>query len=178
MGLDMYLTKETFIWNRERDKLRIECADRPHIKSERVQYIVEEVGYWRKANQIHNWFVENIADGVDNCQKIDVTIAQLKDLLKTVNTVLKASKLIKGKIKNGQHCKAGGEWEDIIEYGKYIEDPSVAQELLPTIERYFFGSTDYNQWYYEDLIDTKKIIETILKEDPEGRHDYYYQASW
>lgn len=29
--------------------------------------IMEQVGYWRKANQIHNWFVENIQDGVDDC---------------------------------------------------------------------------------------------------------------
>ena len=28
---------------------------------------VIEVGYWRKANQIHNWFVENIQNGIDDC---------------------------------------------------------------------------------------------------------------
>lgn len=27
----------------------------------------EEVGYWRKANAIHKWFVENVQDGIDDC---------------------------------------------------------------------------------------------------------------
>ena len=26
------------------------------------------VAYWRKANAIHSWFVENCQDGVDECQ--------------------------------------------------------------------------------------------------------------
>ena len=26
-----------------------------------------EIGYWRKSNQIHKWFVDNIQEGVDNC---------------------------------------------------------------------------------------------------------------
>ncbi len=29
--------------------------------------------YWRKANQIHGWFVNKLADGVDECQCIRVT---------------------------------------------------------------------------------------------------------
>lgn len=30
--------------------------------------IDEEVGYWRKANAVHNWFVKNVQDGVDDCE--------------------------------------------------------------------------------------------------------------
>lgn len=29
--------------------------------------ITTEVGYWRKANAIHKWFVDNIQDGEDDC---------------------------------------------------------------------------------------------------------------
>ena len=29
--------------------------------------ISEQVGYWRKANAIHKWFVENVQDGEDDC---------------------------------------------------------------------------------------------------------------
>ena len=29
---------------------------------------VKEVGYWRKSNWIHKWFVENVQDGIDDCQ--------------------------------------------------------------------------------------------------------------
>ena len=43
--------------------------------------------------------------------------------------------------------------------GKTIKDSSLAKELLPTAEGFFFGSTDYNEYYYQDLVNTKKIIE-------------------
>jgi hypothetical protein len=39
------------------------------------------VGYWRKANQIHNWFVANIGDGVDECQEMSLTRENLTELL-------------------------------------------------------------------------------------------------
>lgn len=29
----------------------------------------EEVAYWRKANAIHKWFVDNIQDGIDDCRE-------------------------------------------------------------------------------------------------------------
>jgi hypothetical protein len=36
--------------------------------------------YWRKANQIHNWFVANVQDHVDNCREYSVSQEQLKEL--------------------------------------------------------------------------------------------------
>ena len=41
------------------------------------------VGYWRKANAIHGWIIDNCADGVDECQEIHLSreqLAQLRDL--------------------------------------------------------------------------------------------------
>ena len=34
--------------------------------------IWDGVAYWRKANAIHRWFINNIADGVDNCEPFEV----------------------------------------------------------------------------------------------------------
>ena len=31
-------------------------------------HIAEEVAYWRKANAIHQWFVDNVQDGEDDCR--------------------------------------------------------------------------------------------------------------
>ena len=39
-----------------------------------------EVGYWRKANAIHKWFVDNCAEGVDDCREMEVSVEQLKEL--------------------------------------------------------------------------------------------------
>ena len=37
--------------------------------------------YWRKANQIHNWFVTNVQNGVDDCGDYYVSQDKLKELL-------------------------------------------------------------------------------------------------
>ena len=37
--------------------------------------------YWRKANQIHNWFVTNIQEGNDNCGEYYVSQDKLIELL-------------------------------------------------------------------------------------------------
>ena len=59
--------------------------------------------------------------------------------------------------------------------GKFIEDPSLAKELLPTGEGFFFGSNDYDEYYLQDLIDTKEILEKALKHK-DG--EFYYDSSW
>lgn len=62
MGLDMYLYKSA--------------------------YIEEEVAYWRKANQIHGWFVRNIQNDVDDCKPYEVPIEALKELLEVCKQVI------------------------------------------------------------------------------------------
>lgn len=46
-----------------------------------------EIGYWGKANQIHNWFVENIQGGIDDCGDYPVTISQLDELIDTIRII-------------------------------------------------------------------------------------------
>lgn len=51
--------------------------------------IIENVGYWRKANAIHNWFVNNVQDGVDDCAFHDeVTKENLEELRDICHEVL------------------------------------------------------------------------------------------
>lgn len=44
--------------------------------------------YWRKANQIHKWFVDNVQGGNDNCGEYYVSHSQLKELLTTCRQAL------------------------------------------------------------------------------------------
>ena len=44
--------------------------------------------YWRKANQIHAWFVDNVQQGNDNCGEYYVSHEKLKELLDLVNEAL------------------------------------------------------------------------------------------
>lgn len=44
--------------------------------------------YWRKANQIHAWFVNNIQGGEDNCREYYVPREKLEELLATCQQAL------------------------------------------------------------------------------------------
>lgn len=177
MGLDMWLNKKTYIgngWKEPKEQVKIEVEG---IKQERVSTITERVGYWRKANAIHAWIVENVQEGNDNCKEWYMGTSQIEELLKLVKIVLASSKLVKGKLYNGYTFIKGKKkinWTD----GKNIENPAVAKELLPVAEGFFFGDSDedtaYNEYYVANLKETKKILEAALKEDG----DYYYEASW
>jgi hypothetical protein len=151
MGLDMYLNKKTYVkqWDHQSPEEKYEVVvtkgGKPveAIKASRVKYIEEEVGYWRKANQIHKWFVDNIQDGVDNCGDYYVDKSDLETLLDI--------------------CK------------KVKADHSLAESLLPSASGFFFGGTDYDEWYYNDIDNTISILEEALED---GHSDYYYTSSW
>ena len=130
------------------------------------------IGYWRKANQIHNWFVENVQDGIDDCGTYEVTEKQLVDLLNTCKEVKANSKLIDGKVKNGERLGENG-WEPIMEDGRYIEDPTVAEELLPTTSGFFFGSTGYDQWYMDNIDYTIETLTRVLEEASKNMKNGY-----
>lgn len=164
MGLDMYLTKKTFIGaNYEHrgvsGKIDLTIKDSPvNINFNRVSYISENVGYWRKANQIHNWFVYNVQNGEDDCREYMVSRQDFENLLESVNLVLNA----KGT----------------------PEESSIIEENLAPVEGFFFGTTEINESYWEDLEITKQIVSDVLAEmDEDGKNpdswvDYYYTSSW
>lgn len=43
--------------------------------------------YWRKANAIHKWFVDNCQNGNDDCESYEVSIDQLKTLINVCERV-------------------------------------------------------------------------------------------
>jgi hypothetical protein len=150
MGLDMYLSKKTYVkqWEFQSPEEQYEVVVTKggkkidSIKANRVKYIEEEVGYWRKANQIHSWFVDNVQDGVDDCGDYCVnydTLSKLLDLCKKVQN-----------------------------------DHSLAESLLPVTSGFFFGSTNYDEWYFEQIKNTIEILEDALSE---GNY-FYYSSSW
>lgn len=173
MGLDMFLKRTKRVEGVSIDQLReIECLVSEHsphkpftmaeieaipfgiefadviaLRGEHFKYytIYEEVGYWRKANQVHNWFVNNVQKGVDDCNTYIVSKEKLEELLKTVNMVLKDSSLT---------------------------------HLLPTKSGFFFGSTLYDEWYFQDLKNTKKILKKVLIETDFEKQLVVYRASW
>lgn len=100
MGLDMYLLGKKYVPtfdynNREEGKLFannpqyaeiLKTAGLENIATRDLGVTLEvTVGYWRKANQIHGWFVDNVQDGEDDCDEYPVsreTLQNLRDLCK------------------------------------------------------------------------------------------------
>ena len=139
--------------------------------------IFETVADWRKANHIHKWFVDNVQNGEDDCGTYEVTKEQLEELLDVCNKVLNGSKIVKGKVINGQTYE-NGKWVDNYEDGEYIEDSSLAEELLPTTSGFFFGGTQYDQWYIEDIKYTVKILKDVLNTTDFEHEIVMYSSSW
>lgn len=104
--------------------------------------------YWRKVNAIHKWFVDHCAGGVDECQPSYLERSKLLTLRDQVDMVLRS------------------------------KNEAVAQEWLPTESGFFFGSTEYGEYYWSDLEYTLKELDRVLKETEDDSVSFIYQASW
>lgn len=100
MGLDMYLQASKSISGQEysddRDRMiyqtittAIGLGDEVIEKLQRNYGNVSlTVGYWRKAHEIHQWFVDTVQDGVDNCAEYYIPRSTLEQLMESVGVVL------------------------------------------------------------------------------------------
>ena len=137
----------------------------------------EQVAYWRKANETHNWFVENVQGGVDDCGAYEVTKTQLELLLTTAKEVYESIELVDDKEVTYQEIK-NGEIVEKTRMSKRVKDASTCERLLPTCEGFFFGSYEYDEWYVEDIKETIQNIEKVLKETDFENEVVYYCSSW
>lgn len=130
------------------------------------------VAYWRKANAIHKWFVDNVQDGRDECQESYVTTQDMQTLLDLVTAILAT-------VDKGEPVvEKGWNGSNFTSYPNAKLDVNLAQALLPTQEGFFFGSYDYDQWYIADLENTRDQLTSILKNKKLEGYDFYYQSSW
>ena len=157
MGLDMYLKASKYI-----RKFDYHCDEEPTVKEIYAKLaalfpeldtketlsidVVSTVAYWRKANQIHNWFVQNVQEGEDDCGNYDVDRDKLTALLNLCKDVL-------------------------ANRGK-------AKELLPTQSGFFFGGTEYDEYYWQDIENTIAQLETVINNPALEDCDLYYHSSW
>ena len=183
MGLDMYLTKKYYVknWNHmtkdELHKITVLKGGKPStIPTDKICNIECEIMYWRKANAIHKWFVDNVQEGNDDCGDYYVSREKLAELLSICKTVLEKSKLETGKVYNGETWSKGVHTVDYIK-GKVVTNSHVAQEFLPTTSGFFFGNTDYDEYYIQDIKDTvKALTEALVNSNDSG--EFYYSSSW
>ena len=157
MGLDMYLSARKYVSGYDFSSQEQKDSFNQVLKAGDFSssdlkygnpsaYVMVSVGYWRKANAIHQWFVEKVQDGVDECQVSRVHREQLQELKDTCDGVL------------ANATKAG--------------------ELLPTTSGFFFGGTDYDEWYHESVKHTSEMLGMILSNPTFEDCDFEYQSSW
>jgi hypothetical protein len=173
MGLDMYLHKKVYVEN----WAHMKKEDLWHITAwrgtEKVEfqlpicYLEFKAAYWRKANAIHQWFVETTQGGRDECQQTYVSVEQLKELLALCEAVVNTAK-----VKEVEIIDALNETHKV----RVISNTDEIAELLPTQSGFFFGSTEYDEWYLQDIELTIKQLKSALADPFLG--EFYYQASW
>ena len=63
----MYLTAKKYFWTdwKKGETAQNEEAETikkmfPEMEGNKLDYVIFQVGYWRKANAIHKWFVDNV----------------------------------------------------------------------------------------------------------------------
>lgn len=207
MGLDMYLIRRVrrnkkdlnkysdykyrSYYNKNGEEIGFEFQEWHKYSDDDKKNLIKEsskivdtydLAYWRKANQIHKWFVDNVQNGEDNCDDYKVKTSDIKKLYNLCNKLLDKIVLVDARIPNGCEYKTNAKGESIKEYhyidGKTIKDPGVCKDLLPTQDGFFFGSTDYDQYYYEDLVYTRDRLKEILDEYDISKEDIYYTSSW
>ena len=116
-------------------------------------YYAEEDAYFRKVNFIYHYFQPKL---VDECAF--VTKADLEDIIERCDKILKGLKF-KG---------------EEIPYEKI----DLAKELLPTQSGFFFGSTDYDRWYFADVKDARHQMKKLLRGFNEDTDVIYVVMSW
>lgn len=158
MGLDMSLYKKTrlpYHWDTDKGKWvhsKVSYVDdygKHHNCTGKPDSLTFDVGYWRKANQIHNWFVENVQDGEDDCKSYYVDPDKLRELLNICKHILKLKR-----------------WK------------AYARKNLPTCAGFFFGGTEYDEYYLSDIKSTVEIIEKVFADFDERSDSLYYESSW
>ena len=110
---------------------------------------------WRKANAIHKWFVDHVQDGEDDCGRYPVSVEQLKNLRSACSNAMLS-----------------------FDEGN-IEDAAM---WMPSQSGFFFGSTDYDEYYREDLQRTfdacNNLIRTIESPHRKDWLSVEYESSW
>lgn len=159
MGLDMYLYAKQccshMSWNTSEE--RKGNFDKVVELMNAADFVDKDRGYVPAyiELQVAYWrkanaihkFFVDLAGGKDECQEIYVERDDLQELVNRCNMILEN------------------------------KDVEKAKELLPSQGGFFFGSTEYDDWYFQDLKYTQETLKKLIDNAPED-WEFCYQASW
>ena len=108
-----------------------------------------QIGYFRKFNALHSYIVKTFANGIDNCQDIILYKEDVEQIKKVLDDVLNV------------HQQA-----------------EKAKEILPTQSGYFFGGTDYDEFYFDEVKVAADLMQSFLDNFDFENYQLVYRASW
>lgn len=162
MGLDMYLYLRKYEsvshWSKDSNE-RKEGFYPPELKelgdkifesnfmSKTTEY---QVAYWRKANAVHQYFIDNCAEGVDDCKPIWVGIEDLKKLVTICREIIADPTKAQEKLPT----------QTGFFFGSAKYDEYYLQDLEDTVEQ------------------LEPIIKFMEKQENREKYDIIYEASW
>jgi len=77
----------------------------------------------------------------------------------------------------GDYSVTKEQLESLLDTLRRINDDT-ANELFPTGRGFFFGSTDYDEWYFQDVKETIDLFERTLLEFDFDEEELWYHSSW
>ena len=206
MGLDMTISRTVHGYRKADGTLSNSFDDykTDEFGCSNSEYVTTQAAYWRKANAIHKWFVDNVQNGEDDCGTYDIDVLTLKKLRNVCRKIL--NKMRGTALEVPDKCMA--EFTRFFRNGevprKVVIDPDNLSELvkatsyhklpedaditictmsLPTQEGFFFGSTHYDGDYFQDIAKTILMLDRIIGQDKKDTKkgtfaSYEYHASW
>lgn len=159
MGLDMSLYKKHYYGgqykvgdkdksNSHTMKLSGKFVKENQIDVDKVCYVTENLMYWRKVNAIHAWFIRNCTSDGTTDDCSPISVS-------------------------AEHLK-----ELLKACHEVIADPTKAKELLPPQEGFFFGNTEEDKYYFDELKRTVVELEKLFENPTSECAEYEYNASW
>ena len=163
MGLDMYFyaRKTTYKSFSKWDEPGTDKTSYPEDLKTFSDYIYDrnfksvhteiryQIGYFRKFNALHSYIVKTFANGVDDCQDIILYKEDVEQIKKVLDDVLNAHQQVEK-----------------------------AKELLPTQSGFFFGGTDYDEYYFEEAKVAADLMQSFLDNFDFDKYQLIYEASW
>lgn len=177
MGLDMYLyRKQHYGFNdgiKEAKIIDKEGKEKAVIPAGRhdMLHIETNIAYWRKANQVHNWFVEVCGGGEDECQDIYVDKEKLEELLAICKEIKSKAKMVKAYAKNGSGSISGDKVvEKVVPIFGGEGDERYLAEVKATGEEVKYADLKPGDWY---KFDHEFCGETVAEKVKAGLDDHY-----
>jgi hypothetical protein len=167
MGLDMYLEshqKETYDLYSESISFMQKILNYRHKDSKEVFVDDDE---WAKAKDSVDALIDHKQEQIAYWRKANQIRGWFSELLGEESNGVCKGKVSKENIESLLNtCK------------QVLADHSLAEKLLSVTEGFFFGSYEYDEYYFEQIKETVEICERVLKEFDFNTNYLIYDEWW